>query len=284
MLSELKNRIVILVGALCLAIIGRDRFYQFAQDRTGILGRIASGWCQGHAGRIGMNYAIWRNEKDKDRITDIALAYYSDDSLHGFGEEDYSVRANDKTLLEQQRGLVVEPVAKIIRETNPKRVIELGTGNGDILEHMASAFPDVEFVGVDLSVTNAIKKHGSVRQNMTFIKGYALDLFQSGDISGDVVFGTSTFCVFAPNEFAAYLDSMKDTTHLVISDPVTFGNKHTRDPQPKSRHMDLYMWWHNYFGWLTSKAWTIDSLETVSHNYSHNRDAQVVLVAASRTV
>jgi hypothetical protein len=67
---------------------------------------------------------------------------------------------------------------------------------------------------------------------------------------------------------------------IVLSDGVTFGNFHTRDPQPKSRHMDLYTWWHNYFGYLTTTGRTVDYFETVDFVYSWNRKAKVVLISA----
>ena len=278
-MNEMKNRLVVIVGALAVVILGRDRFYQLAQERTGFLGRIASAWCQGHAGRIGENYAIWRAGKDNDRITDIALAYYSDDSLHGFADTDYALRGAGKPLLEQQRAMIIPLAEDAIKTTGAKTVLEIGTGNGDVIAHLAKAFPDVEFTGVDLSVANAVAKHSGTK-NLTFAKGYALDMLRAGEISGDVVFGTSTFCVFAPNEFSAYLDAIT-AKHIVISDPVTGGNTHTKDPTPKSRHMDLYMWWHNYFGWLTSKGWQIRRHETVGYRYPQ-KHTEVVLVSAAR--
>jgi hypothetical protein len=47
-----------------------------------------------------------------------------------------------------------------------------------------------------------------------------------------------------------------------------------------SRHMDLYTWWHNYFGYLTTTGRTVDYFETVDFVYSWNRKAKVVLISA----
>jgi SAM-dependent methyltransferase len=285
MITELKNRIAVLVGASLLAAVGRDRFYQLAQDRRGVAGRIASAFCQGHAGRVGANYAIWNADKDKRRITDAALAHYSDDSMHGFGDADYAQRADGKPLLEQQRGLIIPLVKRAIRDSGAKRVLEIGTGNGDVLAHLAAEFPDVEFIGVDLSVANAENKHRGSNANVSFVKGYALDLLSNNEIKADVVFGSSTFCIFAPKELEAYLAcfTTAGVKRLVISDPVVFGNVHEKDTVPKSRHMDSYMWWHNYWGYLTAWGWTVDGLETARFAYTHNPNAQVVLFSAMRT-
>ncbi|MGH7950195.1 MAG: class I SAM-dependent methyltransferase, partial [Candidatus Binataceae bacterium] len=254
-------------------------FYRLAQDRAGFSGRLASAFCQGHAGRVGQNYAILTEGRGSERITDIALRYYSDDNLHGFGNIEFA-RADGKPLLEQQRGLVVPLVEKAIEEVRPAQVLEIGCANGDVLAHLASRHPKIAFVGVDLSVSNAERKH--TFPNLRFVKGYALDLLRSGQIGGDVVFGNSTFCIFAPKELAAYMDALKDARQLVISDPVTWGNEHRAEPMPYSRHMDLYMWWHNYYGYVSAAGFTIDHFQTVNFAYSYNPGARVVLISGHR--
>lgn len=282
MLMELKARAAVALGAGMLVILGRDRFYRVAQERRGIAGKIAAAFCEGHAGRVGANYATFRAERGKDRITDIALRYYSDDSLAGYGDETFS-KTDGKPLLEQQRGLIIPLVERAIVNDRPRTVLEIGTGNGDVLAYLSEKYPDIEFVGVDLSVVNAERKHGSKNTNMRFVKGYALDLFRAGELRGDLVFGSSTFCAFAPRELEAYLNAIPDTRRIIISDPVTFGNKHTPESAPRSRHMDSYMWWHNYFGYLTAAGFNIDHFETVRFSYSWNPDAQVVLISGSKS-
>jgi SAM-dependent methyltransferase len=277
-MQELKERAAVVLGAALLAVVGRDRFYRMAQERRGLSGRLASAFCQGHAGRLGQNYSIFRDERDKERITDIALRFYSDDSLHGFAESDYSARADGKPLLEQQRGLIVPLVERAIETDRPATVLEIGCGNGDVLAHLALAHPNLHFVGADLSVLYAERKHHDI-PNLTFKKGYALDLLRGG-LGADLVFGSSTFCIFAPKELEAYFDALGQTRRIVISDPVTFGNSHSADPRPASRHMDLYMWWHNYYGYLTSRGWAVEHSETVNFAYSHNPSARVVLLSA----
>ena len=138
----------------------------------------------------------------------------------------------------------------------------------------------MSFVGVDLSVANAQATHDGKFPNLRFVKGYTLDLLQSDELRGDLVFGSSTFVVMAPREFAAVLAAMKGTRRLIISDPVTFGNRHDEHDRPMSRHMDLYMWWHNYRGYLKSAGWKVETIETVTYSYPHNPNCSVVLVDA----
>jgi SAM-dependent methyltransferase len=231
--GERKQRRIALTGAALLAVVGRDRFYQMAQDKPNVLGRLAAAFCSGHAGRLGQNYHIYAENKDVDRISAIALRYYGDDSLHGYGDAEFT-RADGKALVDQQRGLVIPLVAAAVERDRPKLVLEIGTGNGDVVAHLAARRPAVQFVGCDLSVENAAAKHRV--PNLSFVKGYALDL-------------------------------LRDRTLF---------------PRPRSRHMDQYKWWHNYFGYLTAAGFRIEHHETRRFDYSWNRGARVVIVDGYR--
>lgn len=214
-------------------------------------------------------------------MSDIAIQYYGDDSLHGFGESDYALRSDGKTLLNQQRGLIIPLIEKAIDSDRPTSILEIGTGNGDVLAFLANKYPNVRFIGVDLSIKNAREKHNF--PNLEFVSGYALDLLARGQIKADIVFGTSTFVVFAPLELRGYFAAMKSASRVIISDPITFGNKHEAGRGAISRHMDLYMWWHNYYGYLVEFGFDIEDFRTVRYSYAHNPNCEVVLISGKRT-
>lgn len=132
--------------------------------------------------------------------------------------------------------MIVPLIEKILASGEIRTVSEIGTGNGDVLSHLAQTYPSIRFVGADLSVANAQRKHHM--SNLEFVAGYPLDLLRSGSLGGDLVFGSSTFVVYAPKELEAYPNALAAAHHILISDPVTFGNRHTHDPDPKLRHMD----------------------------------------------
>ena len=280
MIYNIINRIVVVFGGLLLAIVGRNKFYRLAQDRSGFIGRIASAFCQGHAGRVCQNYDIYMKNINKDRISDVSLKYYSDDTLHGFADESYELRGDGQPLLEQQRALILPLVENQIDRIKPKTVLEIGVGNGDIIAYLAGKYTNIEFVGVDLSVVNALKKHQA--PNLRFVQGYALDLLRQGSLNADIVFGSSTFCVFTPLELEAYLSALSDIKAIAISEPVTFGNKHTDNDEVASRHMDLYMWWHNYLGYLKKHSFTVDVYKTVPFSLSHSPNCEVILISGHR--
>jgi len=277
---SLKNKIVVILGAILLVMFGRNRFYHMAQRRNGIFGKIASGFCKGHAGRVGQNYGIFSDNKDLSRLSDIAKKYYSDDDLHGFGEYEYTLRGDNKTLLEQMRGQIIPLVEYQINTFNYKKVIEIGTSNGDVLSYLAEKYPEVEFIGIDLSVKNAVAKHD--QKNLKFIKGYALDLFEKDNLVADLVFGVSTWCIFTPLELEAYFRSMKKINSVVIAEPVTFGTSHGYSKKCESLHMDLYMWWHNYYGYLLKNKFNIDEYKTINYKLSNNPNAKMCLISGHR--
>lgn len=97
-MNALKETVAVIGGAIMLARVGRDRFYRAAQERRGLVGRIASAFFQGHAGRVCQNYGLFLENRGRTRITDIALKFYSDDSLHGYGDLKFT-RHDGKSLL-----------------------------------------------------------------------------------------------------------------------------------------------------------------------------------------
>ena len=286
--NECKNRVVILGGAVLLSVIGRRRFYQLTQGESPVLRRLASRFCEGHVARLVNDYAVQVEGRDKTRISAAALRLYSDDSLAGYGDAEFA-KTDGKPLLEQQRGLIIPLVQAEMHDFErthgrPPKVLEIGVANGDVLAYLAGAHPAVSFVGVDLSVVNAERKHQI--GNLQFVKGYSLGLIEDGNpvMAADIVFGTSTFCALVPKEFKAHVDyfARSGTTSIVISDPVTAGQAHQDNDGAVSKHMSHYMWWHNYAGYLRQAGYTIPHFEQRRFAYSWNPGAVVALVVGRR--
>jgi tRNA G46 methylase TrmB len=286
-INEFKSRLVVLVGAVGIFFLGRSRFYYFTHGR-GRMSRIARAFCSGHVARIVHDYEAQLDGIAKDRMSNAAKELYSDDSLAGYGDYDFQ-KADGKELRFQQRGLIIPFVESEIERLcgdlgRPPRVLEIGTGNGDVIADIAARHPSVEFVGVDLSVKNASNKH--FRSNLMFIKGYSLDLLEQRDpaMEADIVFGSSTFCAMVPKEFSAHMRffSRGRCRSLCFSDPVTGGHAHMNNKFAESRHMSRYMWWHNYAGYLNSHGFDVVHCETVLFQYSWNPTARVALVVGRR--
>lgn len=282
-INELKSRCVVLVGAIAIFALGRSRFYYFTHEK-GAMSRIARAFCSGHVARIVHDYEAQLDGLSKDRISSAAKEMYSDDSLAGYGDYDFQ-KTDGKELRFQQRGLIMPFVEAELERLHGKigrklRVLEIGTGNGDVIADLASRHPWAEFVGVDLSIKHAIEKHKL--DNLRFIKGYSLDLIEKNDsvMEADIVFGSSTFCAMVPKEFSSQMAffARNRFRSILFRDPVTGGHMHLKNGPADSKHMSRYMWWHNYAGYLATHGFHVHHCEDVLINYSWNPTAKAVLV------
>lgn len=81
----------------------------------------------------------------------------------------------------------------------------------------AERFPDIQFCSVDfqphLEKDNEVLGH---KPNWHFRPGYALEMWQRGEITSDVVFFTSTACLFNNAELNAYMEAMAPTTKFIV--------------------------------------------------------------------
>ncbi|MDI1344770.1 MAG: methyltransferase domain-containing protein [Pseudolabrys sp.] len=287
-LDEAKNRLIVLSGAVLLAALGRQRFYRLTQSGTPILSKISAYFCKGHVARLIHDFEVQTEGKDKNRISAAALRLYSDDSLAGYGDAEFS-KTDGKPLRGQQRGLIIPLVEAEIRHFEQKhgrspKVLEIGVANGDVLVDIAEHFPAASFVGVDLSVANAKQKY--TKPNVEFVKGYTLDLIEqdAACMHADIVFGTSTFCAMVPNEFRRHVAffAAKGFQSVVISDPITGGYMPMNDASDISKHMSHYMWFHNYAGYLRNAGYQVPHFNVRNFVYSWNPRATVALVVGRR--
>ncbi|CAN5195962.1 hypothetical protein BH18GEM1_BH18GEM1_01500 [soil metagenome] len=105
-----------------------------------------------------------------------------DEQAEAFGA-DPSATLTDHYL----RGLEIATIQRYIRERNPKRVVDIGCGNGFSTVQFAAAFSDVAFVGVDYSREMIRHARDGERPNCAFLWGDVLDPATLPDSSFDVV-------------------------------------------------------------------------------------------------
>jgi hypothetical protein len=233
---------------------GHQRFYAVAQD-TGLLADAARAALTAPPAQLVVDYHNLQASLGRDRISPMAAADYSDDSLAGYADEDFAKGGG--RLEEQQRALAL-PMIERVAAALPRgvRLIEIGAGNGDVCAHLAREFPEIQVVGVDLSTVVAQRKHEL--PNLRFIQGYALDLLEDGELDGDLVFAASTFVVFTPLELAGYCRALASRARRVILNEPTWGeHAATRDGPAFSRHLELAIWHHNYAGYLADAGFQV---------------------------
>lgn len=257
----------------------RTRFYRAAQEDTDLFHGIALRFVRSPLRRLFLDYEFLEENKDRDRLTARAVDQYSDDSLQGYGDAEYT-KGGD-TLQEQQRGLILPMLEKFVAGGKSLRVLEIGCGNGDMLAHLKAKYSQHEYVGVDFSVKTAKAKHPSIG----FVKGYALDLLRDGNLQADVVFSSSTWFFFAPKELVAYLEVLKKSgvSRIILSDPSWAGYEAVKDGPAFSRHLEGACWFHNYCGYLAAAGYRVDDFRffPYRHPTSDRPDIYITLVACS---
>lgn len=254
---------------------GAQRVYKILQGPEASFQRkCLYSFLMGHYGRLKndlrRDYDFYLRNKDQMRLSDLAIAQYSDDGLKGYGDAEF--KKGGDTLDQQQRGQILPFLRDYLRGKDGLSIYEIGTANGDVLAHLAESFPDSRYIGIDLSVANAEAKH-TAHKNLSFKKGYALNMLEANQLNGgDAVFFSSTLVVFNPNELAAYFTELKKNgvKNIFINEPFWAGYE-CNDNQPAySKHMELATWFHNYPAYLKAAGYKVERLEMIK-NYKHPR-------------
>lgn len=258
-MKKVKFVIGLLIYAVLFLIYGRylanKKMYRMAQESNGF----AMNFFDSPLTDIFTDYIYMKKNINQSALPDLIKEQYLNDSLFGYGDAEFK-QGDAKELSSQQRFLVVPEVEKTIEKADT--IIEVGTGNGDIIAYLAAKYPMKKFIGIDFSVKNASLKHNY--RNLTFIKGYALEKLKEG-LKGDLVFGTSTFIVMTPLMIPEYFGQFykNGIRYICISDPCFGGYTQENNDRAVSRHLEETMWYHNYSGYL-KKA----NYEVISFSFS----------------
>jgi SAM-dependent methyltransferase len=234
---------------------------------------------------LAVDYRNMREALKRDRISPMAAAdYLGGDDLSGYGDETYD--KGGERLEDQQRGLILPALSRRLETLSAGSVVaEIGTGNGDVIAYLAERYPSLSFVGVDLSVDTAQRKHPG-RDNIEWRSGYALDLLERGELRADLVFASSTFVVLAPLELRRYVQAMgaAGVRCVVLNEP-TWGGYVQDEGAAVSRHLEGAVWFHNFAGYLAEGGYGPVKLkfQPYQHPVSPRPDVKVLLLEAEAT-
>ena len=242
---EITDRLVLVLGASLLAIIGRDRFYLMAQG-DGLLSWLASGFL-GHRyiQRLAANWHEYSADSSRAGRSTASLHIYADKSLAGFGDQVMAKSDSHLDLEDQHRSILIPEIRAAI-ENGAETILEIGCGNGEVIAHLSKHYPDVKFIGTDFNIENAITLFPN-QPNLNFVAGYPLDLLKDGKIDADLAFAVSTFTVVGPAELKLYADAFiaRGFRFILFADPVTRKWHPSKYPD-QSRHMTQGLWGHDY--------------------------------------
>lgn len=291
MLKKIIQYLVVPLGFLLWFILlvtrgaykGSNIFYRNAlSGKKNIFAALARSFLESPLAKVFTNYDFYKKNKNNQRLSDRVIRTYGSESLDTYGDLDFK-KGSDK-IEEQQRGLVLPLLESCLKSySSPGTVVEIGTGNGDVSAQLSESFPNMNYVGIDFFTKNAQIKHGD-KKNLTFVKGYALDLFDTKQVKGDVVFASSSFTCFTPEELANYCRLFRENgvADIILSEPCWAGHVQKNNTEAVSYHMDGDDWFHNYCGYLRKFGYAINDFKffTYKHPLSKRPDLRVSLIWA----
>ena len=265
-MKKLNEFIILVVGFVVLLFYitfkrqGSGKFYIKAQENK-LLNNFLKSKVLNY---LFMNFNILENNINKE-FSDASSEYKNNPTLKGYGNFDVGLE-EDINIEKQQRGLIVPKIKKLFQNNKIKNVVEIGTGNGDVIAYFAKENNDKLFTGIDFNTDTAKKKH--VLNNLSFVSNYSLDHFLNlKDDNIDLVFASSTFIFFLPKEIKKYLQILaKKCKFIITSDPAWYGitkKKHIKN----SYHLEMGAWFHNYYYYYENSNFEI--IDYDSFHYKH---------------
>lgn len=138
--------------------------------------------------------------------------------------EDYGVAGpsvflsaiEDLTMQQQGARLLFETLSTL--RYPELTLVNIGARLDTAFAHLASLFPEYEFVSLDFQENLAELNRLALgdKKNWTFRTGYALDLIRKNEIPADAFFATSTTVLFNNLELDSYLDEFTRQARLVV--------------------------------------------------------------------
>ena len=210
------------------------------------------------------NYNYYKKTKNSD-FSSFAKSYKKDYASKAYFKKNYG-QDQSNNIEDQQRGLIIPKIKKIIENHKISNFLEIGSANGDLTAHLADLYPDKYFSGIDFNSDVAKENHKS--SNLNFISDYALDYLKNDNTRKiDLIFSTSTFVHFTPNEIEKYFQVLNSKVKfIIISDP-TFYNVHNKKIKKNSDHLELGVWFHDYRYYCEKYNFKI--IENNFFNYKH---------------
>ena len=104
-------------------------------------------------------------------------------------------------------------------ENHVDSALNIGSYNDRHFSYMAKKFPEIKFVSVDFMSEGKMREFNELlpqSPNWTLRSGYPLSLMLDGEVSGDLVFLSSTSLLFNNKELDLYLDEISQKSKVIV--------------------------------------------------------------------
>ncbi len=224
-----------------------------------------------------MDVAYVIKNHDKDRAAfDLQQLYTDGVGDNGFWQKDFYQKQNfhGKVIANY-----IERLKAQVKSKAPKRIVDIGCANGVRLDVLAKEFPNIEFIGLDFLVDQAVGCN--IYSNVKYLKGYPLDTFKTlGDV--DMVFSSQALLHALPKELCAYFEAFKkaNVKYVSIFDTNCNGYLQKNDAKLWSKHMGYSTaWCHNYSGYFKQYGYAVTDFDVELCDFHPSRsDYYLVLI------
>ncbi len=221
----------------------------------------------------------------------IIYKYYSSSSAQqmSMSRTDFWSAESGKAWHSQREGKLPEKtLPSLLRnlehflDSNPATtsLIEIGCGNGELLHHLASEFPQFSsVVGIDLNQEQTLLNRKRFQNHsIEFICGEAIAELQKHRLEDTVILTHGTLEYFCPEELNflfSELPKLANKFQLLLSEPITTSQE--KDSLHVARGYLAYS--HAYSALLENHGYTIASSELIQSNGTAVETAMNVIAA-----
>lgn len=166
------------------------------------------------------HYRIWKARSPGDRLSEAEIARYSGDLLvHDLlkPEQIEDLGFMERMVKNAIQGQIATLLEKVFAfDPSVRSVLNIGVYNAFVDHYMARIHPDIQFTGIDFWHNLAEYNTQLELPNFRWLRGYALDIIEAGEASGDVTFFSSTAARIKNAELRRYLRNLSKTAKYVI--------------------------------------------------------------------
>ena len=159
-----------------------------------------------------------------------------------------------------------ESIEKLIVSDNIKNILEFGCGNGLKLQYFAKKYPQINFIGIDIS-TEVIKLANDLNEcsNLNFEQNQIISFLNNNKNKNiDIITCSGTLEYFVFDELISLFKTIKDyykrlnkIGYFILFEPVTCYNFETEINTKSRGGKGSICYSHNYFHWLKNNGFKI---------------------------
>ena len=174
------------------------------------------------ANRLMRNYLLKKAKKNNDFET---LSQFHQNYWENRGEEYFSSKFNDNVLdnfFKPKCSFLFDLLQEQLQNEKGKynTLVEIGTGDGKVLEHLSVRFPKIErFIGIDLSISQikANKKFFNHNTNLEFVASDGFEWFKNnGEAHMIIVTSRGVLEYFTQSKLQSFFDHLNKIGKIIF--------------------------------------------------------------------